>query len=92
MKTRRDSHSEARVHEELLRAHVETGFNLAHLAETAIDTGDLRDVERTLQEARYAVSEGKRLLSSATDPSDDYWSELQLLEFELNDLESRVRK
>jgi hypothetical protein len=92
MDTRRDSRSETRVHKELLRGHVETGFSLAHLAETAIDSGDLRDVERTLREARFAVSEGKRLLSSATEPSDDYWSELQLLEFELNDLETRIQK
>jgi hypothetical protein len=69
---------------------VETGFNLAHVAETAFESGEASDFRRALAEARDAVVQGKRLLGSVTvDSAEDYRSELELLEFELNDLESR---
>jgi len=82
--------SESRVHQELLRAHLETGFSLAHVAELALDNGHAGDFKRALAEARNAIAEVKRLLPAATAGSaDDYRSEMELLEFELHDLETR---
>ena len=90
MNSKRGSSTEIRVHKELLRAHVETGFSLAHVAEIAYESGEASDFQRALAEARDAVSQGQRLLRSvAIDSAEDYRLELQLLEFELNDLEAR---
>lgn len=90
MNSKRGSSTELRVHEELLRAHVETGFSLAHLAEAAFENGEVSDFRRALAEARDAIFQSKRLLRSINiDSAEDYRSELQLLEFELNDLEAR---
>lgn len=90
MNSKRGSSSESRVHEELLRAHVETGFSLAHLAEIAFEKGEASDFRRAMAEAREAILQSKRLLRSiSVDSAEDYRSELQLLEFELNDLEAR---
>ncbi len=77
-----------RIHQELLRAHLETGFNLAHFVETASVNDQSADIRRALSEARHALSESKRLLSSMHAPAvDDFWPEIRLLEFELSDLE-----
>lgn len=89
----RESAAESRIHHELLRAHLETGFNLVHLAETAPSDSQSFDIRRALSEVHIAISESKRLLSSI-DPAtaDDYSSELALLEFELHDLELQSKE
>ncbi len=90
MNSKRGPSTEIRVHGELLRGHVETGFSLAHVAEMAFDNGEAADFQRAVAEARDAVVQAKRLLRSmAVDSAEDYQSELELLEFELNDLEAR---
>lgn len=90
MNSKRGASTELRVHEELLRGHVETGFSLAHVAEEAFESGETADFQRAVAEARDAVVQAKRLLRSiAVDSAEDYHSELELLEFELNDLEAR---
>jgi hypothetical protein len=90
MDSKRESSSESRVHEELLRAHLETGFSLAHVAELALENEEAADFARAVAEARSAVSQAKRILPSiAPDAAEDYRSEMALLEFELHDLETR---
>lgn len=93
MDARRESSSESRVHEELLRAHLETGFSMAHVAELALEAGQLADFKRAIAEARNATMEVKRLLPRiAAGPAEEYRSEMGLLEFELHDLETQVRE
>jgi hypothetical protein len=90
MDPKRESASESRVHQELLRAHLETGFSLAHVAELALDSGQAGDFRRALAEARNAIAEAKRLLPDvAAGSAEEYRSEMELLEFELHDLELR---
>lgn len=77
-----------RIRHELLRAHLETGFNLIHFAEIASPTSDSAAIRRALSEAHASILESKRLLS-LIDPAaiEDFRSELALLEFELHDVE-----
>jgi hypothetical protein len=90
MDLKRESSSESRVHEELLRAHLETGFNMAHVAELALEAEQPADFKRAVAEARNAVSEVKRLVPSvAAALAQGYRTEVELLEFELHDLEIR---
>jgi hypothetical protein len=90
MNSKCESSTQLRVHEELLRGHVETGFSLAHVAEMAFESGETADFRRAMAEARDAVIQTKRLLRSiGFDSTEDYESELELLQFELNDLEAR---
>jgi hypothetical protein len=90
MNSQGGSAHESRVHEDLLRGHVETGFTLAHVAEMAIEAAEGADFQQAMKEARDSVLQAKRLLSSiVADSAEDYRSELELLEFELNDLEAR---
>ena len=93
MGSERESAAGLRIHRDLLRAHLETGFNLVHLAETASPNTESLDIRRALSEAHEAISESKRLLSFI-DPValEDFQSEIALLEFELHDLESQSGK
>ena len=88
MDSQRQAAAGFRIHHELLRAHIETGFSLVHLAETSSPISEALEMRRALSEAHVAISESKRLLS-LIDPAtvDDFRSELALLEFELHDLE-----
>lgn len=91
MHSNRESSSELRVHAELLRAHLETGFSMAHIAELAIEAGQLDDFKRAVGEARNAIVEANRLLlSAAAGPAEAFRLEVELLEFELHDLEARA--
>jgi len=88
MSSERDSAAGMRIHHELLRAHLETGFNLVHFAETASPASESAAIRRALSDAHASILESKRLLS-LVDPAliEDFQSELALLEFELHDLE-----
>lgn len=88
MSSERESAAGMRIHHELLRAHLETGFNLVHFAETASRTSESTAIRRALSDAHASILESKRLLG-LIDPAmiEDLQSELALLEFELHDLE-----
>lgn len=90
MDARHLSRAELRVHEELFRAQVETGFSLAHVAELAYGRGDAAEAKQALAEGRDAIGHAKRLLGALpTEAADEHRAELALLEFELHDLEIR---
>jgi hypothetical protein len=88
MSSERGSSAGMRIHHELLRAHLETGFNLVHFAETASPASEAAAIGRALSDVHGSILESKRLLS-LVDPAaiEDFRSELALLEFELHDLE-----